>query len=59
MALRAQTVSFGLDGKTYEIDLTEKNRAELARTIAPYVKAGRRVTGSRGPWCGSTGFRSC
>jgi Lsr2 len=44
----ARTVSFGLDGKTYEIDLTEKNRAKLARTIAPYVQAGRRVTGSRG-----------
>ena len=44
----ARTVSFGLDGTPYEIDLSEKNRTKLAPTIAPYVKAGRRIARSRG-----------
>ena len=43
----AQTVSFGLDGVTYEIDLGEKNRAKLAQTVLPYIKAGRRISRSR------------
>ena len=52
----AGTVSFGLDGATYEIDLSEKNRAKLAKTIAPYIQAGRRM--SRGRGRSSTGRQS-
>src|ERR1700691_4151866 len=44
----AKTVSFGLDGMAYEIDLSEQNRAKLAQVIAPYAQAGRRVTRGRG-----------
>lgn len=44
------TVVFGMDGKHYEIDLSEKNAAKLRDLLAPYVGAGRRVgVGSRPP----------
>jgi hypothetical protein len=39
----AQTVSFGLDGVTYEIDLAKKNRARLEHVLAPFIEAARRV----------------
>lgn len=37
-----ETVSFGLDGKSYEIDLTKKNAAKLRDSLAPYVASARR-----------------
>jgi Lsr2 len=40
----AQTVTFGLDGVTYEIDLSEGNKARLERAVAPFMAAGRRVS---------------
>ena len=43
----AETVSFGLDGKTYEIDLNDKHAATLRDALAKYVAAGRRATGGR------------
>ncbi|TDD28380.1 Lsr2 family protein [Kribbella turkmenica] len=43
-----ETVTFSLDGKTYEIDLTDKNAGALRKALSPYVEAGRRVTTSRG-----------
>jgi hypothetical protein len=49
----AETVMFGFDGVTYEIDLSEPNRAQLERDLAPYVAAGRRV--SRGRRRGGSG----
>jgi hypothetical protein len=44
-----ETVRFGLDGTTYEIDLNKKNAAALRKALAPYVKAARkgRSTGGR------------
>src|SRR5258708_2553424 len=39
----AETVSFGIDGVSYEIDLNAKNRGRLDKALAPYVKAGRRL----------------
>jgi hypothetical protein len=42
-----ETVSFGLDGRSYEIDLNDKNAAKLRDALAPYVAAGRRSGGSR------------
>ena len=39
----AQTVSFGLDGVAYEIDLSKKNRARLERSLAPFMEAARKV----------------
>ena len=43
-----ETVSFGLDGKTYEIDLNDKNAKALRDAMARYVGAARRSGGSRG-----------
>src|SRR5262245_41116824 len=42
-----QTVSFGLDGTAYEIDLNDKNAAALRDALATYVGHGRKVSGSR------------
>lgn len=39
----ADTVTFGLDGTTYEIDLGDANRAKFNAAFAPYVEAGRRI----------------
>ncbi|UGY92742.1 histone-like nucleoid-structuring protein Lsr2 [Streptomyces gobiensis] len=38
----SETVAFGLDGKTYEIDLNSANAKKLRGTLAPYVRAGRK-----------------
>ena len=38
-----ETVSFGLDGTTYEIDLNDKNAAGLRDALATYVGHGRKV----------------
>lgn len=43
----AETMTFGLDGVTYEIDLSAKNRARLERDVAPYIEAGRRISRGR------------
>jgi len=48
-SVNAKTVSFGLDGMSYEIDLGEKNRAKLEKDFAPYVDAARRISRSRRP----------
>lgn len=46
----AETVSFGLDGREFEIDLSEKNAKAMRKTLEPWVAAARRVSGrqSRG-----------
>ncbi|MFG2194903.1 Lsr2 family protein [Streptomyces sp. NPDC048639] len=38
----AETVTFGLDGRFYEIDLTSTNAKKLRGALAPYVEAGRK-----------------
>ena len=45
---KGETVLFGLDGNTYEIDLTTKHAAALRKALATYVEAGRRLKNSRG-----------
>ena len=42
-----ETVTFGLDGSTYEIDLSSKNAAKLRDAVAPYVGHARKVGGRR------------
>lgn len=42
-----ETVSFGLDGTTYEIDLNKKNAAALRDALSGYVGHARKVTGGR------------
>jgi hypothetical protein len=41
----SQTVAFALEGRSYEIDLSEKNAARLRDALSDYVKAGRRSGG--------------
>ncbi len=40
-----ETVSFGLDGSSYEIDLNEKLAAKLRDALASYVGHARKVGG--------------
>ena len=48
-----ETVSFGLDGAEYEIDLSAKNAAALRDALGPYVSSARKVKGRRGAGSGS------
>jgi len=43
----AQTVQFGLDGVTYEIDLSDENASALRDELARYIGAGRRIGGRK------------
>ncbi|GAA0385129.1 Lsr2 family protein [Streptomyces luteireticuli] len=40
-----ETVTFALDGKSYEIDLTTDNADKLRGLLEPYAKNGRRTGG--------------
>jgi hypothetical protein len=40
-----ETVSFSLDGVSYEVDLNKSNAKKLRDALAPYASAGRRVGG--------------
>ena len=54
-----QTVTFGLDGKAYEIDLSDKNADMLRSVLSRYVSAGRKVSGrsaGRGAGRGKAGY---
>ena len=42
-----ETVTFALDGVTYEIDLSDANATKLRDALAPYVGHGRRAGGRR------------
>ena len=44
----AESVAFSLDGKSYEIDLSEKHAAALRDAFAPFVSSARRAGGSAG-----------
>ncbi|MFZ3472010.1 histone-like nucleoid-structuring protein Lsr2 [Streptomyces sp. 4.24] len=52
-----EMVTFALDGKTYEIDLTTANAEKLRGLLDPYTKGGRR-TGGRGAATGRTKGRA-
>ncbi len=51
----AETVSFGLDGVQYQIDLSEGNATALREALAPYIGHGRRAGGGRRRSGGSSG----
>lgn len=38
-----ETVSFGIDGSSYEIDLSGDNAAKLRAALEPFVKAARKA----------------
>lgn len=42
-----QTVLFGLEGRSYEIDLNEANSEKFRAALAPYVGAARKASSSR------------
>jgi hypothetical protein len=42
-----QTVTFGLDGRAYTVDLNDEHAAELREFLATYVAVGRRRTPGR------------
>jgi hypothetical protein len=39
----AESISFGFDGLSYEIDLAPQNAARLGDALQPYIEAARRV----------------
>ncbi len=41
----SETVTFSLDGVTYQIDLNARHATRLRKTFAPFITAGRRVSG--------------
>ncbi|MDL5157644.1 histone-like nucleoid-structuring protein Lsr2 [Actinomycetospora termitidis] len=42
-----ETVEFGIDGTSYEIDLSDSNAAKLRDELADYVAHARKVSGRR------------
>ncbi|MFF5304887.1 Lsr2 family protein [Streptomyces sp. NPDC013161] len=52
-----QTLIFGLDGKSFEIDLNDRNAEKLRKALRPYIEAGRKTGGrnsTRGRGAGAT-----
>jgi hypothetical protein len=43
----AETVTFGMDGREFEIDLTEKNAKALRKALEPWASSARRVGGRK------------
>ena len=41
----AETITFGLDGVKYEIDLTAQNARQLRDELGVYVEKGRKIRG--------------
>ena len=46
-SIASETVQFGLDGATYEIDLSEQNAEKLRDFLSPYVGSARKMSGAR------------
>lgn len=42
-----ETIRFGVDGRTYEIDLSDDNAAALREALRPYTETGRRIAQHR------------
>ena len=53
----AETVTFGLDGVTYEIDLSADNAAELRNALSRWVGHARRAGGRRQSGTGTSASR--
>ncbi len=47
------TVRFSLDGKAYEIDLTDDNAAALREAFSPYIAVARSISAGRAGSSGS------
>jgi hypothetical protein len=53
-----ETVTFGLDGVTYEIDLSDVNAGKLREELADFVASARRLGGRLKPGTASAVARS-
>ena len=53
----AETISFGLDGKSYEIDLNAGHAAELRAALAPFISVARGTRARRKTRAGAAGDR--
>lgn len=51
----AETVTFGLDGRVYEIDLSARNADKLRTTLTRFVENGRKVAGTKRRTTGTNG----
>ena len=45
---KGETISFSLDGRNYEIDLSAKHATQLRSALAAYIAGARRVGRSNG-----------
>lgn len=54
----AREVTFALDGETWRIDLSERNRQRLRAALGEFIEAGVKITGSRGRAAGAAAPRS-
>lgn len=43
----AESLTFSYGNKSYEIDLSSKNKKKLEAALAPYIEAGRSTGGAR------------
>jgi hypothetical protein len=43
-----ETIHFGLDGSSYQVDLSKKNAEALRKLLGPYVENARKISGGRG-----------
>ncbi|MDN5744537.1 MAG: Lsr2 family protein [Nocardioidaceae bacterium] len=41
-----ETLTFGIDGRTFEIDLTETNATTFRQALEPYLNVARKVPGA-------------
>ena len=53
-SVASSTVGFSLDGKSYELDLSDKNAGKLRDALAPFVDSARRLGGRARRVSGST-----
>nr|NLI50315.1 Lsr2 family protein [Propionibacterium sp.] len=53
----SETVTFALDGHTYEIDLSAENAERLRDALRPFVAAGRKISGRAAAPARPTGRR--
>ena len=42
-----ETMTFGLDGRAYEIDLSRKHATQLRNVLHPYIHAARKASPAR------------
>jgi hypothetical protein len=41
-----KTIAFSIDGKSYEIDLSDKNAEKFTKALEPYISAARKTSAS-------------